>query len=413
MKNISAALKAHLQQEVTTLCTCWKVTRTDGLIFGFTDCATNVIFENIIYSASTGQNSSNIKTTAALNVDNLDVVGNLGNVENSFNDVIDAPFLTEEDIRAGLWDLAAIEIFMVNYNDLSMGKLILRKGTLGEIKTGRSQFTAELRGMTQPLQQFIGRLFTPSCDANLGDSRCKININAVDEFGNFKYKANGSVVSKLSQHGWIDSSLTQTNSTQVSSIQNIAADDNVTIIQSNNHGFTAGTVVTLSGITGAMSGLNGLTVVISYIDINTFSFSFDSSVFLYLIPGSNPQKFENSSYSNKFVAKYENGTWNTDGGNYIGGGSVALSVPSEFFQGGLVTWTSGLNIGLKMEVKNYYPGYVFLVSQMPYEIVDGDTYVITAGCDKRDITCNARFNNIINFRGFNLVPGNDRLMSGQ
>jgi uncharacterized phage protein (TIGR02218 family) len=404
MKTISSQLKEHLQQDSTTLATCWKVTRLDNLIFGFTDCSHDLIINDIVYYASTGQNSSNIKTTSKLDVDNLEVSANLGGIPISYVDVIDSPFLTELDIKAGLWDLAKIEIFIVNYEDLTMGSLIMRKGTIGEVKTGRSQFTAELRGITQYLQQFIGRLFTPSCTANLGDSKCGVNMTP--------YTFNGSVTAVINNHSWVDGSLTQTTSTVQKSIQNIAA-GSTTYIQCNSHGFTAGTEITFSGISGSMNYLNGHTANVGYIDLNNFSVSIDSSLFLDIIPGTSPVEYKNTSYSNGFVATFSGSTWDTGGGTYIGGGVITLSVISEYFQGGLITWTSGLNDKLEMEIKNYYPGYVFLAQQMPYNIQNGDTYIIKAGCDKVDSTCNNRYNNIINFRGFNLVPGNDKLMSGQ
>ena len=37
----------------------------------------------------------------------------------------------------------------------------------------------------------------------------------------------------------------------------------------------------------------------------------------------------------------------------------------------------------------------------------GDTFVVTAGCDKRFDTCRDRFDNAVNFRGFPHIPGND------
>jgi hypothetical protein len=36
-KTISPALAQHLAGEVTTLATCWKITRRDGAVLGFTD----------------------------------------------------------------------------------------------------------------------------------------------------------------------------------------------------------------------------------------------------------------------------------------------------------------------------------------------------------------------------------------
>jgi uncharacterized phage protein (TIGR02218 family) len=44
---------------------------------------------------------------------------------------------------------------------------------------------------------------------------------------------------------------------------------------------------------------------------------------------------------------------------------------------------------------------------VPEPIASGDTLTVAAGCDKRFVTCRARFNNVINFRGFPQIPGND------
>jgi len=37
MKMVSAALAQHLAGEVTTLATCWKIARRDGVVVGLTD----------------------------------------------------------------------------------------------------------------------------------------------------------------------------------------------------------------------------------------------------------------------------------------------------------------------------------------------------------------------------------------
>jgi len=173
MKTVSAALKAHLEGTLLTVCTLWKVTRVDGAIFGFTDHDQDVVFSGVTYRASTGHTQSSIRTTAQLSVDNLEV-----------QSMLSGSTITEADIQAGLWDFAAILIQIVNYNDLTMGSMIQRQGWLGNIKTGRFNFIAELRGMTQPLQQQIGRIFTPGCDAALGDTRCTVNLASFTVTGN-------------------------------------------------------------------------------------------------------------------------------------------------------------------------------------------------------------------------------------
>ncbi|WP_143535737.1 baseplate hub domain-containing protein, partial [Roseisalinus antarcticus] len=37
MKSLSPALQAHLDEGTTTLAWCWRITRADGVTFGFTD----------------------------------------------------------------------------------------------------------------------------------------------------------------------------------------------------------------------------------------------------------------------------------------------------------------------------------------------------------------------------------------
>ena len=79
-------------------------------------------------------------------------------------------------------------------------------------------------------------------------------------------------------------------------------------------------------------------------------------------------------------------------------------------QNGIVTWLTGANSGQKMEVKKYTIGAIELFQPMPYTISIGDTYTVTAGCDKQLSTCRDRFANVANFRGEPHLPGNDALM---
>ena len=86
------------------------------------------------------------------------------------------------------------------------------------------------------------------------------------------------------------------------------------------------------------------------------------------------------------------------------------------FTAGLLTWTSGTNAGLAVEIKQHrvLTGQVRLSlwQAMPEPIAVGDTFVVTAGCDKSLETCRDRFGNSINFRGFPQIPGNDFILSG-
>lgn len=86
-----------------------------------------------------------------------------------------------------------------------------------------------------------------------------------------------------------------------------------------------------------------------------------------------------------------------------------------WFKGGRLVWTSGQNAGAAIEVKfhanNGQTVRFELWETMPFNIEAGDTFIVTAGCDKSLETCRARFNNVVNFRGFPYIPGNDVLVS--
>ncbi|MBM3529046.1 MAG: DUF2163 domain-containing protein [Alphaproteobacteria bacterium] len=82
-----------------------------------------------------------------------------------------------------------------------------------------------------------------------------------------------------------------------------------------------------------------------------------------------------------------------------------------WFTGGRLQWTSGGNVGLAIEVKSHRvtdDGAVLdLWQAMPEPLSEGDAFAVTAGCDKRFVTCRDRFDNAANFRGFPHIPGND------
>jgi len=167
MKAASSALDTHLQGEVTSLATCWRVTRTDGVEVFLTDHDQDLLFEGNLYVAESGYSRTAVQNDSTLSVDNLEIEG-----------FLDSSLITEADLRAGLYDFAEIRVFMVNWQDLGQGELKLRRGRLGEVTLveGSEIYRAELRGMSQSLSQQIGQVYSPECRVDLGDSKCKIPI---------------------------------------------------------------------------------------------------------------------------------------------------------------------------------------------------------------------------------------------
>ena len=83
----------------------------------------------------------------------------------------------------------------------------------------------------------------------------------------------------------------------------------------------------------------------------------------------------------------------------------------DWFTRGLLTFTSGAADGQGSEVKSHTSaaGTVRMELWAPVRapLAVGQTFVVTAGCDKHLETCAGKFANTANFRGFPHMPGND------
>ncbi len=87
--------------------------------------------------------------------------------------------------------------------------------------------------------------------------------------------------------------------------------------------------------------------------------------------------------------------------------------PAEgWFRNGVLTWTTGANAPeqatLRGDQLRSGGRRAFALWQEPRSPVRvGDRFRVTVGCDKRMSTCRDRFSNLLNFRGFPHIPGED------
>lgn len=101
------------------------------------------------------------------------------------------------------------------------------------------------------------------------------------------------------------------------------------------------------------------------------------------------------------------GTFSADG--VVGAGSTSNSI---FWTGarvgdiqGSLVFTSGANANVRATVKNANPGVAYtLMYPLPFAPAPGDTFNVAFGCDHTQSTCQAKFNNLGNFRAFPYVP---------
>ncbi len=279
MKSIPHPLQSRLDSGATTLCWCWRVTTRTGARLGFTDHDRDIVLDGTTFEAGAGFTASEIRDSLGLGIDDLEVESALSSAH-----------LSEVALAAGDFDNATVEIFRVDWTDPSL-RVLMRSGSLGEVRRGSTAFTAEIRGLAHLLQQPQGRVFQYACDADLGDARCGIDLSSPI------YRGAGTVL------------------VEVSARQLVA-----------------------SGLAAFADG---------------------------------------------------------------------------WFTFGLLTFTSGVNAGRASEIKHHgladATATIELWSAMSAPIAAGDTFTVTAGCDRHLATCRDKFANGTNYRGFPHMPGNDTL----
>ncbi|HRO11644.1 DUF2163 domain-containing protein [Amaricoccus sp.] len=277
MRAIDPELQARLDGGATRLCRCWLVSRRDGSEMGFTDHDEDLAFGGVIYRASSGMDATALQSATGLSVDNAQAVGALTSAA-----------IREEDIRAGAYDGAEVRQWLVDWERPELRVLMFR-GTLGEIRRSDGAFEVELRGLAEPLNAPVGRSILRTCDRALGDGRCGFDT------GRPGFSGEGVVVS------------------------------------------AAGASLSASGLGGFAAG---------------------------------------------------------------------------WFEHGTLLWLTGANAGEKAAVKADLAGAAGLRGLSLWQepgrrAAVGDRFRVVAGCDKRAETCRAKFDNLINFRGFPHIPGDD------
>ena len=174
MRVLPVALKAHIDTGATTLCRCWRLTRRDGTVLGFTEHDADLTVDGTRFLAASGFSASEAETALGLAAPNGEVAG-----------AFSSEAISDSDLERGRYDGARVEVLLVNWADPSQFILELVR-EIGEVTRTDNSFRAELRGLAARLDQPTGRVYGRRCDARLGDERCRVNLSA--------FKANGTIV---------------------------------------------------------------------------------------------------------------------------------------------------------------------------------------------------------------------------
>jgi uncharacterized phage protein (TIGR02218 family) len=274
MRALPEQLQIHLQKPTTTLTKCVKLTLESGVVQGFTALDENLVIEDVEYISASFADVSNLS-------ESLEDTSQKANLSM----VIDSLSLTEEQLASGTFDNARVEVFIVNYNNIAAGKLIIQSGYIGEVTKNGDEFSAEISPISAKLDVAVGAYYTPTCRALFGDSKCKVSKAA---------------------------------------------------------------------------------------------YTFTSAITQVLTP-------------NSFV-------------------STALTHEASYFNYGVLEFTSGVNMGKKFEVADFTSSIIQLTLSPNLPLTEGDSFMITRGCDKFFSTCVNIFNNAKNFRGEPHIPGTDAIL---
>lgn len=152
---------------LTTAAFGWRLERRDGVTLGFTSHDRDVFADGLRLRASPGLVPTSIVERSGLEDGGLDVKGSLT-----------ADAIHAEDLRAGRWDGAKLDIFLFDWSDPGAGSRPLASGNLGAIEFDANGFSVEIEGPAARLSSAVAPYISPTCRARFCDKDCSLNLEA-------------------------------------------------------------------------------------------------------------------------------------------------------------------------------------------------------------------------------------------
>jgi uncharacterized phage protein (TIGR02218 family) len=164
MRAVSASMQTKLDSRATLFCNCWRLSRKDGAVMGFTDHDRDLEFNGTVFKANTGLAATQIESGLGFSPGTSEATG-----------ALNADSLTEADLLNGFYDGASVETWLVDWLD-AVDRVLIDVAAIGEVRRGEFAFSAELRSSAHAFDQSQGRSFQRACAADLGDARCKFAL---------------------------------------------------------------------------------------------------------------------------------------------------------------------------------------------------------------------------------------------
>lgn len=343
-KSTSAPLAAHIGQMVTSTTWCFKLKRRDGVIVGMTSFNTDLPIDlgdgdgSIIYYADGGMLVRTDRQRSTLAVDSMDLDG-----------LFQSALVSETDLRAGIYDGAEIEMFEVNWADLSQGRLWHKRSYFGEVTLKDNLYLFEARGIEQRFAQNICEVYQKVCRAKFGDARCGAPIDPAVWVAATPYA--------------------------VADLETGVDYDYVTASVYDGRIYkctVAGTSDATEPVWDTTPGNLTVDGTVTWTCVDAWTKEAEVTA-----PAPTRTQFQ------------------TD-----------LAAASVQFSGGVIVWLTGLNAGLAVEVKLIDSGsLVDLYLAAAFDVVIGDTFKIRPGCDGALATCRDTFDRVHWRRAEDYLPG--------
>ena len=155
---------AWLAGPVTSVAYGWRLERADGVTLGFTSHDRDVVVNGLLLRASPGMLPSSIVESTGLETDGLELKG-----------ALTSSAIRADDLAAGRWDAARLEVFLFDWSSPAAGKRILAVGELGAVSYSSDAFQVELLGLTRLLDRPVVPQTSPTCRAQFCDGDCGLN----------------------------------------------------------------------------------------------------------------------------------------------------------------------------------------------------------------------------------------------
>lgn len=437
-RGISSGLLSSLQNETMGLAMCFNVLLTDGTIFGFTTHDEDIVLGPTTYYAMSSVTSTNIR---------FEIGGNAGNFD--MDGLLSSDLITEEDLLAGRFDSAELTIFLVDWTNISNGVVTLLRGNIGDITIVDEKYTASVRSLMQWYQQQQVEVTSPTCRVyHLGDARCKFDLSSNVLSGDpaqstgtiatvvdpYTITFTGAVAKAGFYNAGTLQGLTGPNTNYVREVKLHSNNDQLDVVVCqapglpySNIGYKPSLDFTPS-VSPTFTIPGGIWQQIQLLVNNTWhlrhALTIGTDQLCVQLPwgqandtviraSSTPQSLGIPANFNDRQIFGDLANYAVNVVSYAGGGSFQIGLRhTSAAQSGAPFFNisiSDLNLQL-IGVAAATSSRLVLHEPFPYPISPGDTFLMTAGCDRSVAMCSLRFGNIINFRGEPQIPGVDTLM---